>query len=272
MICNMIKIQLPESEYQAELHTYFLDNSPEMHPKKKRPIVVICPGGGYEMTSDREAEPIAVRFLAMGFHAAVLRYSVAPAHYPEALLQLAKSICYIREHAEQYHIDANKIIIQGSSAGGHLAASLGVFWNQPDIARMIGVSPEMFRPNGLILCYPVITTGEKAHQGSFRKLLGENVKDIIKRKEMSLELHVTKDTPKTFLWHTITDDTVPVENSLLFFEALHRNHVLAELHIYPVGGHGLSLANEETSNENGYGVQPECQSWIELAGIWMKHL
>lgn len=272
MICDMIKIQLPESEYQAELYTYFLDNSPEMHPEKKRPVVVICPGGGYEMTSDREAEPIAVRFLAMGFHAAVLRYSVAPAHFPEALLQLAKVICYLREHAERYHIDADKIVVQGSSAGGHLAASLGVLWNQPDVAKMMKVSPEMFRPNGLILCYPVITAGEKAHQGSFRKLLGENVKDIIKRREISLELQVTKDTPKTFLWHTITDDTVPVENSLLFFEALHRHHVSAELHIYPVGGHGLSLANEETSTESGYGVQPECQTWIELAGIWMKHL
>ncbi|MDO5346754.1 MAG: alpha/beta hydrolase [Lachnospiraceae bacterium] len=272
MICEVIKIALPESEHQAELYTYFLDNSPEMHPKKKRPVVLICPGGGYEMTSDREAEPVAVRFLAMGFHAAVLRYSVAPARFPEAILQLASAVTYLRAHAEQYHLDADKIVVQGSSAGGHLAASLGVFWNRPDIVKMLNVSPEMIRPNGLMLCYPVITAGEKAHQGSFRMLLGEDAKDDKKRSEMSLELHVTKDTPKTFLWHTITDETVPVENSLLFFDALHKNQISAELHIYPVGGHGLSLANEETSAENGYGIQPECQSWIELAGIWMRNL
>ena len=92
MIHEKIEIQLKDSEFKANLFTYFLDNSPEIDPERKRPVVLICPGGGYQMTSDREAEALAVRFMAMGYHAAILRYSVAPARFPEALLQLATAV------------------------------------------------------------------------------------------------------------------------------------------------------------------------------------
>lgn len=272
MIHEKVKIQVPGSAWQGDLYTYFLDNSPEIDPNRKRPVVVICPGGGYHMTSDREAEAVAVQFLAKGFHAAILRYSVEPARYPEALLQLAKTVLFLRENAQKYHIDTEKIIVQGFSAGGHLAASMGVFWNKPFLAERLGTNSEMLRPNGLLLCYPVISSGDKAHVGSFQNLLGEDFDDEEKRKSMSLELYVTKDTPKTFLWHTAPDDTVPVENSLLFFQALHRLGIPAEMHIYPVGGHGLGLANEETSNREGYGVQEECQSWITLACDWIRYI
>jgi len=131
---------------------------------------------------------------------------------------------------------------------------------------------EKFRPNGLMLSYPVITSGEKAHKGSFESVLGEDYADEEKRRFLSLEYNVTKDTPSTFLWHTAPDDTVPVENSLLFFQALHALDIPAELHIYPVGSHGLGLATAETACPNGYGIQAECESWIQLAGDWMKHL
>ncbi|MDO4307519.1 MAG: alpha/beta hydrolase [Eubacteriales bacterium] len=272
MVHEKLKIQLPGSFWQADLYTYFLDNSIELHPNRTRPVIIICPGGGYHMTSDREAEGIAIQFLAAGFHAAVLRYSVEPARYPEALGQLAKTILFLRENAEKYHIDKDKIIVQGSSAGGHLAASMGVFWNKPFLAERLGTDSEMLRPNGLILSYPVISSGKMAHVGSFENLLGEDYRDEEKRRSMSLELCVTKDTPKTFLWHTAPDDTVPVENSLLFFQALHKLGIPTEMHIYPVGGHGLGLANEETSSDDGYGVQEECQSWIELACDWIRHL
>lgn len=164
MIHEKIEIQLKNSEFKANLFTYFLDNSLEIDPERKRPVVLICPGGGYVMTSDREAEALAVRFMAMGYHAAILRYSTAPARFPEALLQLATAVAMLRENAEKWHIDTEKIVVQGSSAGGHLAASLGVFWNKPFVAEALGIASEKFRPNGLMLSYPVITSGEKAHQ------------------------------------------------------------------------------------------------------------
>ena len=272
----------PAVDNEAFAHTAGSDSIPPYESvavsKEKRntsglkPAVILCPGGGYEFTSDREAEAVAVQYIARGFHACVLRYSVAPAEFPQSLCELAWSVAYLREHAKEYGIKPDKIIVSGFSAGGHLAASLGVFWKKDFIAQTLGVTSDMVKPNGMILSYPVITSGEFAHTGSFECLLGEDYNDLDKRKEQSLEFQVSKDTPTTFLWHTVTDDCVPVENSLLFFNALRKFEIPVEMHLYPVGGHGLSLANEETSHEDGGCVQKECQSWIELACKWMQNI
>lgn len=272
MIHKKIEIKARGMEAVGNLYTYFLDSSIEMRPDEKRPVILMCPGGGYEMTSDREAEPMAMQFLAMGYHVAVLRYSVCPVRYPAALLQVAESVLYLKEHADEYHIDPEKIVVQGCSAGGHLAANYGIAWNSPFLTKLMGMEndPEQLCVAGLLLCYPVITSGEKAHEESFRNLLGEQYEE--KKDELSLENQVTPDTPPTFLWHTATDETVPVENSLYFFQACLQQGVSAELHIYPVGGHGLSLANEETCRANGIGVQKECQSWIGLAQTWLEEI
>ena len=272
MIHKKIEIKARGMEAVGNLYTYFLDSSIEMRPNEKRPVILLCPGGGYEMTSDREAEPMAMQFLAMGYHVAILRYSVCPVRYPAALLQVAESVLYLKKHAEEYHIDPEKIVLQGCSAGGHLAANYGIAWNSPFLTKLMGMEndPERLRVAGLLLCYPVITSGEKAHEESFRNLLGEQYEE--KKEELSLENRVTPDTPPTFLWHTATDETVPVENSLYFFQACLQQGVSAELHIYPVGGHGLSLANEETCRANGIGVQKECQSWIGLAQTWLEEI
>ena len=273
MIHKKIEIKARGMEAVGNLYTYFLDSSIEMRPNEKRPVILMCPGGGYEMTSDREAEPMAMQFLAMGYHVAILRYSVCPVRYPAALLQVAESVLYLKEHTDEYHIDPEKIVVQGCSAGGHLAANYGIAWNSPFLTKLMGMEndPEQLCVAGLLLCYPVITSGEKAHEESFRNLLGEQYEE--KKEELSLENQVTPDTPPTFLWHTATDETVPVENSLYFFQAcLQQQGVSAELHIYPVGGHGLSLANEETCRANGIGVQKECQSWIGLAQTWLEEI
>lgn len=272
MIHKKIEIKARGMEAVGYLYTYFLDSSIEMRPDEKRPVILMCPGGGYEMTSDREAEPMAMQFLAMGYHVAILRYSVCPVRYPAALLQVAESVLYLKEHADEYHIDPEKIVVQGCSAGGHLAANYGIAWNSPFLTKLMGMEndPERLCVAGLLLCYPVITSGEKAHEESFRNLLGEQYEE--KKDELSLENQVTPDTPPTFLWHTATDETVPVENSLYFFQACLQQGVSAELHIYPVGGHGLSLANEETCRANGIGVQKECQSWIGLAQTWLEEI
>lgn len=271
MLHKIIDISIKGEPSGGKLYTYFLDNSIEIDINRKRPLVLICPGGGYAMTSDREAEAMAVQFLAAGYHAAVLRYSVYPGVYPTALLQAAWSVAHIRQHAEEYHVDPDHIILQGSSAGGHLAASYGVFWNKKKfLADTMGVEAQVLRPNGLILSYPVITSGEKAHGPSFENLLGERYGELVE--EMSLEKQVSRDVPPVFLWHTVTDTTVPVENSLLFFQALHAYEIPVEMHIYPVGVHGLGLANEETASRDGSCIQPECQSWIRLAIEWIKWL
>ena len=184
---QVLDVKVKDTEEIGKLYTYFLDNSQEIDPNRVRPVIVICPGGGYGMVSDREAEPIAMRFLGAGYHAVILRYSVAPAaHYPTALRQLAWTVAYLREHAAEYHIDPNKVVVAGFSAGGHLAASYGVFWKKKTfLAEELGVDAEQLRPNGLLLSYPVITSGPKAHRGSFTKLLGDRYDELVD--EMSLE-------------------------------------------------------------------------------------
>lgn len=266
MICKQIPIEA-EGE-TGRLETYFLNNSVSIDPERTRPVVLICPGGSYEKTSDREAEGVAIRMCARGFHACVLRYSVAPVRYPAALIQLAKSVAWLREHSGEYHMDPKKIVLCGFSAGGHLAASLGVFWNHGLLREKTGLSGEEIRPDRLMLCYPVISSGAFAHRGSFENLLGRDSTEEEWR-EQSLELWVNRDTPPSFLWHTVTDETVPVENSMLFAFALRKAGVNFEMHLYPKGGHGLSLGTEETRSSDGRGVEPAVQSWIELAGDWI---
>ena len=267
MLYQELKLELPGRKTEAKLITYLLDESGEIKISHKRPLVLICPGGGYRFVSDREAEAVAMTFLGMGFHAAVLRYSVAPAVFPQALLEAAQSMKLLKEHAKEWHIDQEKIVIAGFSAGGHLAASLGVFWNREFLAKELQAESEMFRPAGMILSYPVIISGEHAHRDSFTALLGERYEELLE--QVSLEKQVGEHTPQAFLWHTFTDDCVPVQNSLLFVEAMKKFEIPAELHIYPAGGHGLSLADKMTVDAGGYGIQKECQNWVSCVKVWL---
>ena len=157
---------------EATFVRYVLDNSEEIDPKRQRPSVLVIPGGGYAMTSDREAEPIAMQFLAAGCNAFVLRYSVAPSVFPTALLEAAEAVQRIRAHADDWHCDPSKIAVIGFSAGGHLAANLATTAGD-DTMRAHGYDPDAVRPNALMLGYPVITSGPLAHRGSFDCLLGD---------------------------------------------------------------------------------------------------
>lgn len=267
MLTEVFPIQVEGSLPEAKLCTYILDTSDELMIKK-RPLILLCPGGGYGYTSDREAEPLAMKFLAMGYHVAILRYSCEPAVYPTALLEVAQAMKLIHEYAEEWRVEEDKIFVQGCSAGGHLAASLGVFWQEEWIAEKIGATSDMLRPAGLILCYPVITSGEYAHRGSFENLLrGQYTEEMLER--VSLEKQVTEHVPPVFLWHTYTDDAVPVENSLFFIQAMKKYDIPVEFHMYPLGGHGLSTCGVQSANAQGYGVQEECATWLSLVETWL---
>lgn len=263
------KAGLTKHSYQALLYTYFIENTPEIDSNRTRPLILICPGGGYHFTSDREAEPIALQFTAMGYHAAILRYSVAPDIFPAALMELAYSVSYLRFHHRKWHIDPDRIIVCGFSAGGHLCASLGTLWNQSFLSKALETESAQLKPNGLILSYPVITSGAYAHRESFVNLLRENYDKYLDL--VSLEKQTGAHVPPVFLWHTFPDATVPLENTLLFANALRKSNVPFELHIYPEGPHGLSLATKETEKANGTFIQPQCQSWITLVKTWLNY-
>ena len=178
----------------AKFVGYCLDNSEEIVPDRVRPSVLVIPGGGYEMTSDREAEPIAMQFLAAGYNVFVLRYSVKPSVFPVALLEAAEAMKRIRDHAAEWHVDADAIAVIGFSAGGHLAANLATSASD-DVIAAHGYDPDRVRPNGLMLSYPVITSGPLAHRGSFDALLGDRKDDKEALDAVSIEKHIDAKTP-----------------------------------------------------------------------------
>ena len=264
------QIQVEGSLPETRLITYIQDHYQEIKIES-RPLVLICPGGAYAYTSPREGEAFAMQFLAMGYHAAVLKYSCAPAVFPTSLTELASAMILIRQHAQEWHVDPDKIIVLGCSAGGHLAASLATLWDEDFLVEALKLEKsnhKLLKPDGLILCYPVITSGEFAHRGSFENLLGEREKEL--GGELSLEARVSEKVPPVFIWHTYTDGSVPVENSLLFVNALRKAGVSTEFHMYPCGGHGLGLANRLTQARDGSAVQEECTSWIPLVHTWIE--
>lgn len=234
----------------------------------KRPAIIICPGGGYEYCSVREAEPVALRFAAYGIAAFVLRYSCVNKKFPTALLEAAQAMAYVRGNAEELGVDPDKIMICGFSAGAHLAASLAVHWNKSFITNVLGGCGELYKPNGAVLCYPVITSGEKRHDGSIVNIAGETPSADI-TELISLEKQVSGDTPPTFLWHTSDDGCVPVENTLLYASALSANGIPFECHIFEKGVHGLSLCDDSTASYEGH-INPVCARWFELAVRWIK--
>ena len=242
-----------------------LSSFPEVQNAKG--AVVVCPGGGYRMLSDREAEPVAAAFSAAGWQPFVLRYPVKDESRStplcsEPLTALGRAVSEIRAKGFR------QVAVCGFSAGGHLAASVGVHWRDFDNADNSG--PPSCRPDALILSYPVISMVDYCHQGSMENLTGG---DPALMEYFSLENQAGPDTAPAFLWHTADDGDVPVENSLLFFSALRKAGVKAELHIFPRGEHGLSLATPEVDQpEKNRLSDPHVAHWFSLALGWLDEV
>lgn len=247
------------------------DQSPELMITK-RPLIFIAPGGGYHFVSAREADPIAITFLGMGYNAAILRYTCAPeATYPVAYFEAFNAIKYIKENADALNVDADRIVVCGFSAGAHLAAMTATGTKDPEVLTHFNVNEDFFNISGMILAYPVITSGKYAHRGSFDNLLGNDKDSEEMLKKVSIENRVSADTPPAFIWHTCTDGAVPVQNSLLLANALSDNNIPYELHIYPMGGHGLSLGNELTASSGGKSQCDYVSGWVDQCKHWLNN-
>lgn len=226
---------------------------------KKRGAMLICPGGGYEFCSENEGENVARWLNFFGINAFVLNYRVAPYRFPVPLIDAKRAIRYVRYNAKKFNIDPDKVGIMGFSAGGHLAGTLCEFFDKFEEEPQDEIDKVSARPDIAVLSYPVISLCEDyAHKSSVLNLLGNFESPLLR--ELSLEKNVRGDMPKTFIWHTVEDETVDVRNSMEFGLALKDKNVPFYLHIFQNGGHGLCLA------ENIEGTR----AWTNLLKVLLK--
>lgn len=265
------KIELPGAGYGAKIPTltaYVQDNI-EDQPARRRPVALICPGGGYAFCSDREGEPIALALLARGYQAFVLDYTVTDATETAPLLpapqvDLARALALVRSRADDWRVDGARIGLVGCSAGAHLCATYTALAKDDAFLARAGVSDTEACVAWQVLCYPVVDldAGWPPDPAYAARICEEG---SLLRRAQDL---VSDATPPTFLWHTATDETVPVNNAYLYAAALAHAGVDHELHVFHAGRHGLSLATEQTAHYPGDAI-PHVAHWVDLAAEWL---
>ena len=254
----MTTMNLWNSENSAKIHCY------EPSTKRGNGAVIIFTGGGYSHRAPHEAEPYALKLNEMGIWAFVVDYSVSPFGHPMQLGQARRAVSLVRHNAEKWGIDADKIAVMGSSAGGHLAALCST-----SNEKFVHIKPDSIdltdhRPNAQILCYPV--TDEESHGGSYENLIGKKKFREYKSKSVNPIHLADRDTPPAFIWHTSSDDCVDIKGTYRYATRLSELGVPVEMHVYPIGCHGLGLATGDPKREPVEYVQ----RWIEDLERWLK--
>ena len=243
---------------------------------KDRDAVLIFPGGGYEhLSTEREGDAVARAYLEQGLNAFVVHYAVGSEYtYPSHLIDASYALCYLKDNAERYGINKDRIFTVGFSAGGHLSGSCAILHKDPDVLSALGIKAGDNRPCGSILAYPVVSAMVATHEHSFEMLTGKPFSAITdeEKEKLSLERHVDSDSAPVFVWHTSEDPAVPMLGSLRLTEAYYNIGRHVTLHVYPYGPHGIALANEETSFGNDGWIQPLAKGWVKDSVEWMKSL
>lgn len=232
-------------------------------PVRPRPAVVVLPGGAYLYCSPREAEPVANQFIAAACNTFTLFYSVGEnARDKNPLKDVARVIHHIRTHAEEYNVDPENIATIGFSAGGHLSAWIASAYNDPVLEGLD------CRPNAAIACYPLV----RSHPECFQLLLGmDKYPDEEQAGHLYTDNLVHTDTPPMFIWHTFTDECVPLADSLALANALYKNNVPFEMHVFPHGPHGMSICTDETTNPADVSYNdPYLGRWVDMAIKWLN--
>lgn len=252
---KMIHMQCPNHS-EATLEGYILDCELTLGQEKKRPAIVICPGGGYVYCSPREAEPVALSFAAKGYHAFILRYSTG---YDCAgfspLEEISWTVGYLREHADEWNIDAEKILSCGFSAGGHLALAAGLMAEH--------------KVNGMILGYPAVTIPNM--QGAFMLQLLTGKQEVTDEDANYFNLlnKITKEAPPVFLFAT-AEDLLTTYGALAVANKYAECGLCYELHVFQHGPHGYSLANEVAADGSLQVLNTSFATWVDMSVEWLK--
>ncbi len=258
--------------HSATLDCFVPEVTDRFSGKGNRPAVIILPGGGYAGLADHEADPIALKLCSEGIPAFVLYYAVKASGkvFPVALAEALTAVKYVRDRAEEFWVDPNNIATLGFSAGGHLCATTGTLWNSPVLDKYLDGDRKAYRPDKMILCYPVISTDTTPHIGSFQNLMGKNFDELTEEERLlcSAEKQVGSHTPPAFIWSTAEDTGVPPQNSMVLAMELAKNKIPFELHIYPHGYHGLSLGTHTTTPVT-FGNNHGCADWSDKAIAFM---
>lgn len=236
-----LKDYYPMLEDDVLLTAYCPENNVEIDLNRKRKTILIFPGGGYEFCSWRENEPVALRFVGYDFNCFTVIYNTKPKTHMSPTIEGMAALAFIREHAEEYNVDVNCVGVLGFSAGGHAAGTVAMRSENKEVAKILKVEPSLLKVNFFISCYSVITMNPKeTHYGTMHWLTNDDEKLI---EEYSIEKHITKDFPPTYIFATEDDGCVPVINSKKLYQACLDNGVKAKMHIFPTGWHGSSLAD-----------------------------
>ena len=297
------EIRLYEDREDVRLTTYILDDSVEMLNGGKKGAVLICPGGGYLYCSDREGEPVAMAFAAMGYHTFVLRYSVYNENkrastldsilpdfskpleekpgvvFPGPVRDIGKAMLYMKEHAADWHIDMEKVALCGFSAGAHNSAMYSVYYNRPAVTDFLGIGAEGIRPAAVILGYMVSDYMPRLSEEAAKNPMS-NAMDIalmgragVADRELAEKLSpcrlVNDQTPPMFIWTTAEDHLVDPAQSLWMALALNKHKIPYEMHIFEKGMHGMALATYATAARERH-LDTDIESWIHMADKWLQ--
>lgn len=235
---------------------------------RSRDCAVLCfAGGAYNGRGDHEGDAYARFFAQNGITAFVVDYRVNPHRFPAPLQDARRAVQWVRHHAGEYGIDRDKVVIIGSSAGGHLVALTSTYFNEIDCGEPDEIAKEDFIPNAQILCYPVIRlTADPGHVDSGRMLLGDRVDEMVRQVEP--DRIVSDRTPPAFIWHTAADEAVSFRNSLLYAESLNARGIDVELHVFPHGPHGSALCEDRPGEPRELA---HTARWKELMLNWLDY-
>lgn len=251
---------------KAVLHG-FLQTPDEALPEQNYPAIIIVPGGSYTHIPEAQAEKLALAFTSLGYQSFYLRYSFvdekSPLH-PAPVVELAQSVALIRQHADDWAIDPQRLALAGFSVGGHIVALYNDTWHQDWLTDQLGVSAEALEPQATILGYPVISPklGFPTDEQTLATWSDQP-------EQLAANEYVSDKNAPTFIWATADDPLVPASNSLAYATALAAHNVDYELHLFHHGPHGLALANHLTAWKRDAN-QPHVARWLQLADEWLN--